>query len=393
MPLTSRTFIHSAITFVLATLLAACGSKTETAPVEVIRPVVTFTVGGTTTNVAGASFAAEIKPRVEARMAFRVGGKIAERMVDIGTPVKAGQALMRLDVSDLQLAASASAAQVAAAKANDDLAQAELKRTQALSEQGFVSAGRLEQAQGQAKASRANLEALQASANVQTNATQYAVLRADAAGIVTAVDGEIGQVVAAGTPMLRIAQGAEKDVLFSVPESFAQAARTLRGKTITVQLWSQAGVQLNASVREVAAIADPATRSFAIKASLIDPNNTAALGATATALLPIKAATSSPTTLVIPMSAVVESQGKAAVWVLEGGVVKKRTITLTAAPGDNVAVTQGLSAGSVIVTAGVHTLTEGQKVKPLLTASTAAGVEATTAGAPKASPAAPATKP
>lgn len=369
----------------LSVTLAACGSKTEAPIVETIRPVTTLTIGSDSANAgntSGASYAAEIKPRVEARMAFRVGGKIAERLVDVGTSVKAGQALMRLDLADLQLAANASAAQVAAARANDELAQADLKRTQSLAEQGFVSAGRVDQAVGQAKASRASLEALQASANVQTNATQYAVLRADAAGIVTALDGEVGQIVAAGTPMLRIAQGNDKDTVFSVPESLAQALRTLRGKTVTVQLWSQPGVMYKATVREVAAMADPSTRSFTVKASLQDTQNTATLGGTATVNLPIKAPTSA--VIAIPMTAVVESQGKASVWVLNNGLATKRAVTLSGAQGDWVVVASGLSAGSVVITAGVHTLTEGQKVKPWLT----------TPSAPAAAPVpAPVTKP
>ena len=246
---------YLATVLLASAILSACGKNAQITATPTIRPVVTFTVGQATNAAPNGAYSAEIKPRVEARLAFRVGGKIAERMVELGANVQAGQALMRLDLADLQLAANASGAQVAAAKANDELAQSELKRTQSLAEQGFVSAGRVDQALSQAKASRANLEAVQASASVQTNATQYAVLRADAAGIVTALEGEVGQIVAAGTPMLRIAQGSAKDVVFSLPETLAAQAKNLRGQSVAVQLWAQPGASYTATVREVAALA------------------------------------------------------------------------------------------------------------------------------------------
>lgn len=361
------TFKHAALLTVtiVAFGLAACSKTQVAAPPEVIRPVQSMIVGGVTT-LGEQSFSAEIRPQVESRLGFRVGGKITARLVELGASVRKGQPLLKLDASDLQLSAQASAAQVAAAKANDDVAQANLKRIQSLASQGFVSAGGVDAALGQAKATAAALLSAQAASSVQANATQYAVLVADAAGVVTGLDAEVGQVVAAGTPVVRVSQGASKDVVFNVPENMLGELRGLRGKTITVQLWAQPSSGLKAIVRDVAAIADPASRSYAVKASMISGD--APLGATATVLLPIKVGAGSGAfagAALVPLSAVIDSQGKPAVWVLDSGLAKKRAVQIGAAQGDWVAVA-GVAAGTEIITAGTHTLTEGQKVKSLL---------------------------
>ena len=358
-----------AASLICTSMLSACKPQAVAAPSEVIRPVKTMIVGSTSATSNG-TYSAEIRPRVESQLAFRVGGKVIERLVDIGALVKKDQVLMRLDPSDLQLSANAALAQVAAAKANDEVAQATLKRSQDLAKQNFISSNALDQAIGAANASRAALAAAQANSALGVNATQYGVLRADADGVVTALTAEVGQVVAAGTPVLKVSAGAGKDVVFAVPEGLASLIK--RGTPLDVQLWAKSGLTLAATVRDVSAIADSLTRTYAIKASLSDAQNAAPLGSTATVAINSKAipskASSSTTNVLVPLASVVEAQGKIAVWVVESGVAKKRAITLAAsvpaAEADAVvAVTSGLAPGAVIVTAGVHTLTEGQKVR------------------------------
>jgi membrane fusion protein, multidrug efflux system len=361
--------------------LAACSKKDLAAAPEVIRPVQSMIVGGASAT-GEQSFSAEIRPQVESRLGFRVGGKITARLVELGATVRKGQPLLKLDASDLQLAATASAAQVAAAKANDDVAQANLKRVQALAAQGFVSAGSVDAAQGQAKATSAALQAAQAASSVQANATQYAVLVADAAGVVTGLDAEVGQVVAAGTPVVRVSQGNTKDVVFNVPETLLGELRSLRGKAIAVQLWAQPTTQFSAIVRDVAAIADATSRSYAVKASMAGGGDVP-LGATATVLLPLRTGAAGAT--MAPLSAVIESQGKPAVWVVEAGVVKKRAVQVGRAQGDLITVA-GLAAGTEIVTAGTHTLVEGQKVKSLLGQANSTATSAAAAAAPVKKP-------
>ncbi len=360
-------------TLVVLTLLTACSPQTATALPEVIRPVKTFTVGSApfTSSVV---YSAEIKPRIESQMAFRVGGKVVERLVELGSIVRKNQILMRLDPVDLQLSANAAVAQVAAAKANDDVAQAALKRSQELARQNFISSGALELATGQASVTQAMLASAQANSALGLNAAQYGVLRADADGVVTALSVETGQIVAAGTPVLKVSAGAQKDVVFAVPEGVVGALK--RGAALGVQLWSQSGVTLPATVRDISAAADPISRTFTIKAALNDTNNVAPLGATATVVMtaqtPTKTVSARPQVIVIPLASVVESQGKTAVWVVETSanlsVVKKRVVTLAPTlPASNaeaqVVVAAGLAPGQMVVIAGIHTLTDGQKVR------------------------------
>jgi membrane fusion protein, multidrug efflux system len=357
------------------TSLTACSPQAAMTPTEAIRPVKTMTVGGALV-ASGASYSAEIRPKIESQLAFRVGGKVVERLVDIGSVVRKNQILLRLDPADLQLSANAALAQVAAAKANDDVAQAALKRAQDLARQNFISAGALDQAIGQANVTRAALTAAEANSALGLNAAQYGMLRADADGVVTALLAEVGQIVAAGTPVLKVSAGADKDVVFAVPESAAQALK--RGASVDVRLWSQPSLSLPAAVRDISAIADPLTRTFTIKAALRDVNHVAPLGATATVVVSSSALVNqtraSATGVMVPLSCIVEAQGKTAVWVVETSAnvsaVKKRTVTLApvlpaSGVDAQVAVAAGLAQGELVVTAGVHTLTEGQKVRVL----------------------------
>jgi RND family efflux transporter MFP subunit len=374
-PMNISTFRMAQIVLASLTLITACGPQSASAPPEVIRPVKAVVVGGASA-VPSATYSAEIRPRIESQLAFRVGGKVVERLVELGATVRKGQVLMRLDPADLQLSANAALAQVAAAKANDDVAQAALKRSQELARQNFISSGALEVATGQAAVTHAALTAAQANSALGINATQYGILKADADGVVTALSAEVGQIVAAGTPVLKVSAGTQKDVVFSVPEGALGVLK--RGALLGVQLWSNAGTTLPATVRDISAIADPLTRTFTIKAALSDASNAALLGSTATVVVTAQAASKAvgaiQQAIVIPLASVVETQGKTAVWVVETSnnvsVAKKRAVTLAptlpASGADaQVMVASGLAQGQVVVTAGVHTLTDGQKVRVL----------------------------
>ncbi|KPF67168.1 hypothetical protein IP84_13500 [beta proteobacterium AAP99] len=366
-------------------LLAACG-KSASPPQEDIRPVRTITVG-TGQLGAGAVFAAEIRPRVEQRLSFRVGGKMTERLVELGTPVKPGQVLARLDPKDLQLAQAASDAQVAAAKANLELAQAELKRTQELAKQNFVSGSRVDQAETQMRAARAQFEAAQAQANVQGNQAAYAALTADKPGVIVGVDAEVGQVLSAGQSVVRVAVGTERDVVFNLPE---QAARALRpGVPVSVSLWANPTAPIKAVVREVAPAADPVARVILVRASLQDPEGVATLGATATVSLPADPRTAQA--ISVPLAALVQGDAGPSVWVVKDGAAARVPVKLAGNVGNQVLIGSGLNPGEQVITAGIHTIREGQKVKlmPGVTAPAAAGPAS---AAPKASAASAAAK-
>ena len=199
----------------LVALLAACGKAPP--PEEPVRAVKLVTVGETAYE-AGHEYAAEVRARVESRLGFRVAGKIVRRAVEPGQRVQAGQLLAQLDARDYQLAAEAARAQVASATTQRDLAAADLKRFQSLRDQGFISGAEMERRSAQLKAAQATLDQARAQQSSQGNQAAYTQLLADAGGVVTGVDAEVGQVVAAGTPVVRLAQDGPRDVVFAVPE-------------------------------------------------------------------------------------------------------------------------------------------------------------------------------
>lgn len=340
-------------------LLAACSSKE--APPEPVRAVRTLTVGA-----AGATatheFAAEVRARTESRLGFRVGGKLESRAVNNGDSVRAGQVLARLDPSDLRLAQEAAQAGLRAAQTNLEQLEADYKRYKDLREQGFVGPAELERRDAAVKAARAQFDQARAQAAATGNQTAYGALVADASGVITAVEAEPGQVLAAGTPVLRLAHDGPRDAVFSVPEDQIAAVRALRGKAgaLSLQAWgSEERVPL--TVREVAGAADPVTRTFLIKA---DAGSAALrLGQTATVRLPVVAASGQGFRL--PLTAVVEGQGASRVWLFDrqAGTVRQQAIVVGGADGNTVLVASGLKVGDEVVIAGTHVLTPGQKVR------------------------------
>ncbi len=373
--------------FVAAVLLAAACSKPVPAP-EPVRAVRTMTV---TSGVAGGSheFAAEVRARTESRLSFRVGGKMVNRQVDVGQRVRAGQTLAQLDAGDLRLGQEAAAAGAQAATTQYELAAAEFKRFQELQTQGFISAWELERRESSLKATRSQADQARAQAELQRNQAGYAALTATAAGVVTAVDAEPGTVLAAGTPVLRLAHDGPRDAVFSVPEDGVGAARALLGRkgALQVRLWG-AQPTLPATVREVAAAADPATRTFQVKADL--GNASVQLGQTLTVSITLP---QSEGVTRLPLTAVMQQQGQTAVWLVDPGsmTVKVQPVVVAGADGNDVIVASGLTPGQVVVTAGVHALNPGQKVKLFKSPEPAAtpvaateSVKASSVAAPKA---------
>ena len=361
-------------------LLAAC-SKPEPAT-DPIRAVRTVTVA---LQSAGGvqEYAAEVRARTESRLSFRVGGKMLRRAVDLGDTVKAGQVLAQLDARDLRLGQDAAAATVAVAKANLDQAAADFKRYKDLRDQGFISSADLERRETTVKSAQAQFEQARAQANVQGNQAGYAALVADASGVVTGVDVEPGMVVSAGTPVLRLAHDGPRDVVFAVPEDKVGLIKALSAQPgrFKVRLWGASADPLPATIREISAAADPVTRTFLVKADVGTGSATGVrLGQTATVLIEL------PQTVGVtklPLSALREEQGRTTVWLVDRSAmtVKTQTVQLAGADGNDAVITAGLSPGMVVVTAGVHVLTPGQKVKfyvdpgapPTSAASAAAG--------------------
>ncbi|HEY9238266.1 MAG TPA: efflux RND transporter periplasmic adaptor subunit [Burkholderiaceae bacterium] len=343
-------------------LLAAC-SKTETAP-DPVRAVRTVTVSPQT---AGGSYeyAGEVKARTESRLSFRVGGKMVKRLVDLGDTVKAGQVLAQLDARDLRLGQDAARASVAAAQASYDQTGADFARYKELSEKGFIGPAELERREMAMKTARAQLDQARAQSSVQGNQAGYATLVADASGVITGVDLEPGMVASSGTPVLRLAHDGPRDVVFAVPEDKVEVVKALAAQAgrFTVRLWGTTDAPLPATIREISAAADPATRTFLVKADIgTAKSDNVRLGQTATVSmeLPQVAGVNK-----LPLSALREEQGRSAVWVVDRAsmTVRSQEVKLAGAEGNEAVIAAGLTPGQIVVTAGVHVLSPGQKVK------------------------------
>jgi multidrug efflux system membrane fusion protein len=355
---------------VVAALLAGC-AKTEPQP-EPVRAVKVLTVGASGIQ-SGSEFSGEVRPRVESRLGFRVAGKITQRQAELGQKVKAGQVLAQLDAQDYRLAADAARAQVAAASTNRDLAAADHKRYVALREQNFISGAELERRETTLKAAQAQLEQAQAQLAAQGNQARYTTLVADVSGVITAVEAEPGQVVSAGTPVVRIAQDGPRDVVFSVPEDKVAALRP--GSDVSVRLWA-GDATVAGKIREVAASADPVTRTYPVKVSL-DAAAQPPLGATVS-VLPQALSHAGAQVIKLPTSALRQEGKGTAVWVLDKATmtVKSQPVQIATADGNEAVIAAGLLPGMLVVSAGVHVLSPGQKVTIYQPRSAAAPAEA-----------------
>ena len=367
-----------------AALLAAC-AKNEPAP-DPVRAVRTTTV--VAQSVGGSyEYAGEVRARLESRLGFRVGGKIVKRSVDLGDAVKAGQVLAQLDPRDLRLGQDAARAALTSAQANYEQIAADYKRYKDLRDQGFISSADLERRDTALTAARAQLDQARVQASVQGNQAAYASLIADATGVITGVDAEPGMVVAAGAPVLRLAHDGPRDLVFSVPEDKVGLMKSLAGdaERFKVRLWGDNTTLLPATIREISAAADPATRTFLVKADL---GETAAgqvrLGQTATMRVELPQ-TAGVTKL--PLSALKEEQGRSIVWIVDRAsmTVKPQPVQVAGADGNDAVIAGGLAPGQIVVTAGVHVLNPGQKVRFYVDpAASAASTSSTPAATPVA---------
>ena len=340
----------------LLSLVTAC-SQPEPPP-EPVRAVKLLTVGASELQTVQ-EYAGEVRAGVESRLGFRVAGKLVERPVQLGQRVQAGQVLAQIDPQDYQLSAAAARAQVAAAQTQYELAAADFQRFGKLKEQNFISGAELERRESALKAARSQLQQAQAQAQAQGNQAQYSRLQADASGVVTGIDAEPGQVLAAGTPVLRLAHDGARDVVIAVPED--KVTRLEPGQPVQVRTWST-GESLPGTVREVAASADPVTRTFTVKVK-IDPATAPPLGSTVH-VVPQALAAKGLQAIKLPTTALRQEGQATAVWVYEAdkGAVRSQVVQVATADGNDAVIVGGLTPGMQVVSTGVHVLTPGQKV-------------------------------
>ena len=358
-----------------AVLLAGCGKKAE--KTEDIRPVRAIVLQSSDIDV-NAEFSGEVRARVESRLGFRVPGKIVSRSVEVGSVVKKGQQLMQLDPQDLKLSQAQALASLRAAETARDFAKAELKRYQDLKAQNFVAQTILDSKDSAYKSAQANVEAAQAGYRAQANQAGYAALVSDVDGVVTAVDAEAGQVVAAGTPVVRVAKAGEKEIVIGIPEDKVDALKSI--SDVRVRLWANPQHAVPGKIREISPAADPATRTYTVKVTIPDSLAEAKLGMTA--VVGFASKTAQPQ-IKVPLTALHYEKATTSVWVVENGAVKLVPVTPGGVAGNDIVLAAGVKPGQTIVTAGVNVLKPGQKVK-ILGEELAKPAAATAAAAPAA---------
>lgn len=335
------------LVLILAFSLAACSEPPPPpAPPKVVR---TLKVGAGET-ATGRLYSGEIRARYETTLGFRIPGKLVTRLVDAGAVVKAGQPLARIDAGDARLQSSQAVAQAA-------LALAEARRYRELRAKNFVSQAALD-------AREAALTAAQAQAGLAQNQAAYTTLVAPRAGLISAVLAEAGQVVAAGQPVFRLAPDGDREVAIDVAEN--EVARMVPGMDAEVTLWAAVGQgevrKLAGKVREVSPLADPATRTYAVRIALSGVDPRLPLGLTARVRLPRLEAQDAA--VFLPISAIHQAGDKPAVWIVGADdTVSLHPVEVAGFDGRGARVTAGLTAGQVVVAAGVNRLTAGEKVR------------------------------
>lgn len=341
----------------LAAALGACG-RADIPPHEEVRPVLAAVVGATDGSV-GATYSGEILARYESKLGFQVSGRVAERLVEVGSHVRRGQALMRLDPEQQTLHVAAATADVDAARSRAAQSRVDLKRTEELFARRFASQAEVDQQRLSLEQAEAQLTAALAQQQLRRNQHGYTTLTADRDGVVTAIAAERGQVVSAGQAVVTVAADGEREVRVSIPESRVDELR--RAKSLRVTLWAQPDRSYPGALRELAPDTDSVTRTYAARISVRNADGALRLGMTASVFAPDVEGASA---VRLPLTAIYDKDGTPLVWVVGAdGRVATRPVRLGAVQDDLVLVTGGLAGGETVVTAGVNQLHAGQRVK------------------------------
>jgi RND family efflux transporter MFP subunit len=340
----------------LAISLAGC-NDTVAQKAEPPRPVLVATAHYEA-ETPERSFVGTIRPRIETDMGFRVPGKVAKRLVEVGQTVEIGQPLATLDEIDLKLQAEQAVAEFTAATGVLAQAAAAEVRAKDLRAKGWATDAQLDQAKATADEARARLNRAERSVDLTKNSLSYATLEADTRGVVTATLIEPGQVVASGQTAIRVARFGEKEAVVAIPETLVGRAKT---GTATVTLWSETNKKYAAKLREISPSADPATRTYLAKFSLPGAGDHVELGMTATLTLADPATTRVAR---LPLSALFnEGTGPSLYVVDDKGEVTLKPVQVKSYESNDVVITAGVDEGAKIVTLGVQKLDPSQRVR------------------------------
>jgi membrane fusion protein, multidrug efflux system len=365
----------------VALVATACAKKEE--PVhEDVRPVRSTVVAATSGSV-GASYSGQVRARYETKLGFQTSGRVVARLVEVGSPVKRGQVLMRLDPAQETLRVVSAVADVDAARSRVAELRTDLQRTEQLLSKQFASQAELDkQAQALAEA-ESQLKSALARQQINVNQRGYTEVVADRDGVVTVLGAEVGQVVSPGQAVVTVAAKGEREVVVSVPES--RVVELQQARQLQVSVWAQPHKRYEGTLRELAPDTDSVTRTYSARIAVKDADAALMLGMTASVFTPDVGGSSA---IRLPLTAVLNKDGRSLVWVVDGASsrVTPKPVELGGAQNDSVIVASGLAGGETVVTAGVHMLHDGQKVALLGTSAAVPTIVPTTA--PAVSPAA-----
>ena len=346
-----------ALVGLLPFVLVACIDAASSADPRMQPPLVR-TEAVTASASSARSFTGIVAARVQSDLGFRVPGKVLERLIDTGQPVRRGQALMRIDPRDLGLALRAHEEAVAAANARVRQTSQEEARYRELVARGAVSKSAYDKVRMDAESARADLNAAQAQADVARNQTSYAVLFADADGVVVEALAEPGQVVAAGQVVVRVAHAGPREAIVELPETLRPAIGSIGRATLY-----GSGLTGSAQLRQLSDAANRQTRTFEARYVLADPLADAPLGST----ISIQLANVEPhPALQVPIGAIFDAGNGAGVWLVEGETprVTWRAVQIVRLGDEAALVVGNVKAGDRVVALGAHLLHEGEQVRP-----------------------------
>jgi RND family efflux transporter MFP subunit len=341
----------------LLPLVSACQELTASAALTPERPVQVQRVS-LEGQQATREFVGVVRARYETDLGFRVAGKIVARAVNVGDRVSAGDVVARLDSEDLRLQVQSAEAEFAAASSNVTQTATDFERYSTLKSRGYASVAEFDRKKAAKDEAEGRLERARRTLDIARNQFAYAELKADADGVITTTFAEAGQVVAIGQPVARLAHRGEKEAVVALPETWLAEARQAQA---TIRLWSDPDRRWQARLRELSPQADAATRTFAARFTIMDADDSVALGMTATVVL---ARNGDAPVARLPLGAVANRGTGPLVYVVDqNGTLARRPVTISSVTEDAVIVTSGVNAGDQVVTLGVHKLDPGTRVR------------------------------
>jgi RND family efflux transporter MFP subunit len=347
-----------ALTFtaVACLTLATAGCNQETAAPEPVRPVLTVVVEPT---VPGSAVAVgTVEPRYTTNIGFQVFGRLIARPVNVGDLVEEGQTLAALDSTTLELAVQSARADLSRSKARLANAKATEDRKRTLIVSDSTTKANLDDAESARAGAEASVARAQANLTKALEQLGYAQLKAEFAGVVTAVSADVGQVVSPGQSVVTVARPDVREAVVDVGPDFPVALQVDLPFSVSLQL--AAAIHVAGRIREIAPEVDRMTRMRRIRIALLDPPPSFRLGSTVTATL----SEAQRKDLHVPASAILSKEGESFVWVVDqpSGRVSLRKVAFSADVGE-MRIEAGVSAGTRVVTAGVHSLERGQQVR------------------------------